>query len=115
MLNDIIKVLDRHARPRLAALAPAMESTITNADTPQTELTDWREARLTRRSGSLVVEVLACAARPIPFGSIQPRSDPGARTVEWFQRGPDGFRPADASAILGITSEGLASAIDWPA
>ena len=41
--------------------------------------------------------------------------DPGARTVEWFQRGPDGFRPADASAILGITSAGLASAIDWPA
>jgi hypothetical protein len=37
------------------------------------------------------------------------------RTVEWFERGPDGFRAADASHILGITSDELTAAIDWPA
>jgi Uma2 family endonuclease len=35
-------------------------------------------------------------------------------TVEWFERGPDAFRPADASALLGITSAELAAAVDWP-
>jgi Uma2 family endonuclease len=41
--------------------------------------------------------------------------DPAQRTVEWFERGPDAFRPADGSTLLGITSAELASAIDWPA
>jgi 3-oxoacyl-(acyl-carrier-protein) synthase len=41
--------------------------------------------------------------------------DPAQQTVEWFVRGPDGFVPADGSAILGITHEELAAAIDWPA
>lgn len=41
--------------------------------------------------------------------------DPERRTAEWFARGADGFVPADGSATLGITSEELAAAIDWPA
>jgi hypothetical protein len=40
--------------------------------------------------------------------------DPAARTAEWFARGPDGFRPAAGSRLLGITSIDLAEAIDWP-
>jgi Uma2 family endonuclease len=39
--------------------------------------------------------------------------DPGERTVEWFVRGTHGFVPADGSALLGITTEGLVAAIDW--
>jgi Uma2 family endonuclease len=41
--------------------------------------------------------------------------DPDARAVEWYERGPDAFRPADRSGLLGITSTELATAIDWPA
>ena len=41
--------------------------------------------------------------------------DPDARTVEWFTRGPDAFRPADGSILLGITiTADLAARIDWP-
>ena len=39
--------------------------------------------------------------------------DPEMRTVEWFERGPNAFRPADGSTLLGITSAGLAAQIDW--
>lgn len=41
--------------------------------------------------------------------------DPAQRTVEWFERGPDAFRPANGSTLLGITRDEMASAIDWPA
>ncbi|MFN8520359.1 MAG: Uma2 family endonuclease [Chloroflexota bacterium] len=41
--------------------------------------------------------------------------DPAQRTVEWFERRPDAFRPVDGSRLLGLTGAGLASAIDWPA
>jgi hypothetical protein len=34
--------------------------------------------------------------------------------VEWLTRGADGFTPADGSALLGITTDELASAIEWP-
>ncbi len=40
--------------------------------------------------------------------------DPDARTVEWFVRGPDAFRSADASTLMGISAADLAAAIDWP-
>jgi len=40
--------------------------------------------------------------------------DPYARTAEWFARGPQAFEPADGSMLLGITSNELAAAIDWP-
>ena len=40
--------------------------------------------------------------------------DPDARTVEWFVRGPDAFRPADGSELLAMTAEDLVAAIDWP-
>jgi Uma2 family endonuclease len=40
--------------------------------------------------------------------------DPDARTVEWFARDGDTFRPADGSSILGTTSVELVAAIDWP-
>jgi Uma2 family endonuclease len=40
--------------------------------------------------------------------------DPGPRTVEWFARGADAFVPTDGSAILGISTEELHAAIDWP-
>jgi len=40
--------------------------------------------------------------------------DPGQRTVEWFERGPDGFRPSYGSTLLGISSGEMASSIDWP-
>jgi hypothetical protein len=42
-------------------------------------------------------------------------ADPVQRTVEWFVRGPDAFRPADRSALLGISAAELTTAIDWPA
>jgi Uma2 family endonuclease len=41
--------------------------------------------------------------------------DPDARTVEWFERGADAFRPADGSTLLAISTTELAAAIDWPA
>jgi Uma2 family endonuclease len=41
--------------------------------------------------------------------------DPDAHTVEWFERGPNAFRPADGSTLLGITTTDLTAAIDWPA
>jgi Uma2 family endonuclease len=41
--------------------------------------------------------------------------DPEARSVEWFERGPDAFQPTAGSTILGVTSGELVSAIDWPA
>jgi Uma2 family endonuclease len=41
--------------------------------------------------------------------------DPQERTIEWLERGPDAFRRADGSRLLGITSAELAAAIDWPA
>jgi len=40
--------------------------------------------------------------------------DPEARTAEWFTRGLDGFRPADASRLLGVTNAELVETIDWP-
>jgi Uma2 family endonuclease len=40
--------------------------------------------------------------------------DPTTRAVEWFARGSEAFQPADGSAVLGITSQELAAAIDWP-
>jgi hypothetical protein len=40
--------------------------------------------------------------------------DPGARTVEWFDRDGSGFRPADGSALLGISAHDLRERIDWP-
>ncbi len=40
--------------------------------------------------------------------------DPEARTVEWFERGDDGYRPVDASSLLGITSAEVTAAIDRP-
>ncbi len=41
--------------------------------------------------------------------------DPAQRTVEWFERGPDGFKATGGSALLGTTSDELAATIDWPA
>lgn len=41
--------------------------------------------------------------------------DPEVRTVEWFVRAPDAFRPADGSAILAIAGTALTELIDWPA
>jgi Uma2 family endonuclease len=41
--------------------------------------------------------------------------DPSRHTVEWFERGPDAFRPSDGSRLLGLTGADLATAIDWPA
>jgi Uma2 family endonuclease len=41
--------------------------------------------------------------------------DPASRTVEWFERGPDTFRPADGSTLLDVTSAELAASIAWPA
>lgn len=40
--------------------------------------------------------------------------DPGARTVEWFDRGAGGFRPADRSSLLDVSAAELAKEIDWP-
>ncbi len=40
--------------------------------------------------------------------------DPDARTAEWFTRGPEAFRPADGSTLLGITSDELTTGIAWP-
>jgi Uma2 family endonuclease len=40
--------------------------------------------------------------------------DPDGRTVEWFGRGHEGFVTTDGSSILRVTSQELASAIDWP-
>lgn len=40
--------------------------------------------------------------------------DPQERTVEWYLRGPHGFVAADGSALLGVTTEDLLAAIDWP-
>jgi Uma2 family endonuclease len=40
--------------------------------------------------------------------------DPGAGTVEWFDRAGSGFRPADGSALLGISAPELRERIDWP-
>jgi Uma2 family endonuclease len=40
--------------------------------------------------------------------------DPVSRTVEWFERGPDAFRPVDGSALLDVTSAELAASIAWP-
>jgi Uma2 family endonuclease len=40
--------------------------------------------------------------------------DPDVRAVEWFERGPDAFRPALGSGLLGITSTELTAAIEWP-
>lgn len=41
--------------------------------------------------------------------------DPAPRTVAWFARGADAFVAADGSAILGIGTNELHAAIDWPA
>lgn len=40
--------------------------------------------------------------------------DPEARTVEWFERGSDGFVPADGSRLLGLAGAELAAALRWP-
>lgn len=40
--------------------------------------------------------------------------DPGARTVEWFDRGAGGFQPADRSSLLDVSAAELAKEIDWP-
>jgi Uma2 family endonuclease len=40
--------------------------------------------------------------------------DPDARTMEWFARGDEAFRPAERSTLLGISAVDLAAAIDWP-
>lgn len=53
-------------------------------------------------------EVRVGGEEPLIVGS-------GPRTVEGFARGADGFVAADGSAVPGITSEGLAPAIDRPA
>jgi Uma2 family endonuclease len=40
--------------------------------------------------------------------------DPAFRTVEWYERGDGGFRPADGSSLLGITTGELVKQIGWP-
>jgi Uma2 family endonuclease len=40
--------------------------------------------------------------------------DPEARRVTWLTRDGNGYAEAEGSALLGITTGGLASLIDWP-
>ncbi len=40
--------------------------------------------------------------------------DPRGRTVEWFQRGREGFEPAPGSTLLDVTADTLAAELDWP-
>ncbi|MBX3031072.1 MAG: Uma2 family endonuclease [Chloroflexi bacterium] len=40
--------------------------------------------------------------------------DPSTHTVEWLERGPEAFRSAAGSTLLGITGDELVAAIAWP-
>jgi Uma2 family endonuclease len=40
--------------------------------------------------------------------------DPETHRVTWLRRDGSGYAEADGSALLGITTAGLASQIDWP-
>ncbi len=40
--------------------------------------------------------------------------DPALGTLEWFARGPEGYEPADGSAVLALTTAQLHGSLDWP-
>lgn len=76
-----------------------------------------------QHTAAIVVEVVSPGDESrLKFGHYFSRGveeflivDPRQRTVEWFERGADGFRTADGGTLLGITSAELAAQIDWPA
>lgn len=41
-------------------------------------------------------------------------ADPEERTVRWWRRAGQGYESTVASALLGVSADGIAAAIDWP-